>query len=44
MSDGATPVFRPWSDGFDRSDQVDAAVIATRTATFPALGILSILE
>ena len=44
MSDGATPVFRPWSDGFDRSDRVDAAVIATRTATFPALGILSILE
>jgi len=44
MSDGGTPVFRPWSDGFDRSDPVDAAIIATRTATFPALGILSILE
>ena len=33
MSDGGTPVFRPWSDGYDRSDPVDAAVIATRTAS-----------
>lgn len=44
MSDSVTPVFRPWSDGFDPGDPVDAAVIATRTATFPALGILSILD
>lgn len=44
MSDSATTVFRPWSDGFDPDDPVDAAVIATRTATFPALGILSILD
>ncbi len=31
--------FRPWSGGYDPSDDVDRAVAATRTAVFPLLGI-----
>lgn len=31
--------FRPWSDGVDPSDPVDTAVMATRRAVFPDLGL-----
>ncbi len=39
MSDGADLVWRPWSSGFDPADAVDRAVRATRSATFPLLGL-----
>ncbi|RMI09146.1 acetoin utilization protein AcuC [Cellulomonas triticagri] len=39
MSDGADLAWAPWSAGFDPADDVDRAVRATRTATFPALGL-----
>ena len=39
MSDGAGLAWRPWSDGFDPADDVDRAIRATRSATFPHLGL-----
>jgi acetoin utilization protein AcuC len=39
MTDGRTPTWRDWSDGYDPADAVDRAVTATRTAAFPASGI-----
>ncbi len=39
MTDGARPAWRDWADGFDPSDPVDQAVLATQRATFPALGL-----
>jgi acetoin utilization protein AcuC len=39
MTDGGTAAFRPWSAGYDPSDDVDRAVRATRTAVFPLLGL-----
>ncbi|MEJ5913891.1 acetoin utilization protein AcuC [Pseudokineococcus sp. 1T1Z-3] len=37
--DGRWPRFRPWSSGYDPEDAVDRAVLATRTALFPARGL-----
>ncbi|GEL95832.1 acetoin utilization protein AcuC [Cellulomonas composti] len=39
MSDGATATFRPWSAGYDPSDDLDRVVRATRAAVFPLLGL-----
>ena len=39
MTDGAPAEYRPWERGYDPGDQVDRAVLATRKAVFPALGI-----
>ena len=39
MTDGATPTWRDWSDGYDPADAVDRAVLATQRAVFPAHGI-----
>ncbi len=39
MTDGAPASFRPWSSGYDPSDDVDRAIRATRSAVFPALGL-----
>jgi acetoin utilization protein AcuC len=39
MTDGETGAFRPWSAGYDPSDDVDRAIRATRTAVFPLLGL-----
>lgn len=33
------PWYRPWSSGHDPEDAVDRAVLATRTAVFPAQGL-----
>lgn len=33
------PVWRPWAQGYDPADEVDRAVLATRRAVFPALGL-----
>lgn len=34
MTDGGTVTFRPWSAGYDPADDVDRAVMATRSAVF----------
>jgi len=39
MTDGATPSWRDWSEGFDPGDDVDRAVLATQRAVFPAHGL-----
>ncbi len=39
MSDVAEPTFRPWRSGFDPSDDVDRAIRATRSLSFPHLGL-----
>lgn len=39
MTDGGTPSFRPFSEGYDPADRLDQAVLATRRAVFPAHGI-----
>ena len=39
MTDGAPAEYRPWERGYDPGDPVDRAVMATRKAVFPALGI-----
>ncbi|MDP9418240.1 MAG: acetoin utilization protein AcuC [Actinomycetota bacterium] len=39
MTDGSDASFRPWSSGFDPGDAVDRAVLATRKAIFPLLGL-----
>jgi acetoin utilization protein AcuC len=38
MTDGATPTYRPWSPG-TTPDSVDRAILATRNAVFPLLGL-----
>jgi acetoin utilization protein AcuC len=41
MTDGRWPVtWRPWNEGYDPSDRLDQAVLATRRAVFPARGLL----
>ena len=44
MTDGATPRWRDWSEGYDPADAVDRAVMATRRAVFPALGLGGLLD
>ncbi|MGV8976842.1 MAG: acetoin utilization protein AcuC [Cellulomonas sp.] len=39
MTDGESGAFRPWSAGYDPSDDVDRAIRATRAAAFPLLGL-----
>ena len=39
MTDGASPVWREWSEGYDPADAVDRAVLATMRAVFPAHGL-----
>ena len=40
MTDGGTPTWRDFDDGYDPADPVDRAVNATRNAAFPAHGIM----
>jgi acetoin utilization protein AcuC len=45
MTDGATPVLRRWSDGFDPDgDLLDRSVDATRRAVFPLHGLDAALD
>jgi acetoin utilization protein AcuC len=43
MTDGATPTWRDWADGYDPADPVDRAVLATQRAVFPAHGLGDVL-
>ncbi|PRZ09661.1 acetoin utilization protein AcuC [Isoptericola sp. CG 20/1183] len=40
----APVVWRPWSEGYDPSDAVDRAVLATRRHVFPGLGLDPFLD
>ena len=44
MTDGATPTWRDWSDGYDPDDHIDRAVLATQRAVFPAHGLGGLLD
>ncbi|TIC80265.1 acetoin utilization protein AcuC [Nocardioides sp. GY 10127] len=39
MTDGVTPEYRPWSQGYDPAQWLDAAVHETRMALFPLHGL-----
>ena len=39
MTDGRQPWPKPFDQGFDAADPVDAAILATRSAVFPILGL-----
>ena len=39
MTDGVTPTWRFWSDGYDPADPLDRAVLATMRAVFPLHGL-----
>jgi acetoin utilization protein AcuC len=39
MTDGRTPVFRDWSQGYDPGTWLDRAINATREAAFPLNGL-----
>jgi acetoin utilization protein AcuC len=39
MTDGADPTYVPWEQGYDPGDWVDRAIMATRRASFPLLGL-----
>ncbi|MGC9666498.1 acetoin utilization protein AcuC [Planosporangium sp. 12N6] len=39
MTDGVDPAYLPWSPGFAAPDAIDRAVLATRRAVFPLLGL-----
>jgi acetoin utilization protein AcuC len=39
MTDGMDPAYEPWSPGVGAPDAVDRAVVATRRAVFPLLGL-----
>lgn len=41
MTDGSNPWPKPFDQGFNPSDPVDAAVLATRVAVFPHLGLVA---
>ncbi|MGW2562892.1 acetoin utilization protein AcuC [Streptomyces sp. NPDC001514] len=41
MTDGRTPGWRGWEDGYDPADRLDQAVLATRRAVFPLRGMLA---
>ena len=41
MTDGSNPWPKSFDQGFDPADPVDAAVLATRTAVYPHLGLVS---
>jgi acetoin utilization protein AcuC len=40
MTDGRTPAYRDWSEGYDPDTWLDRAIHATREAVFPANGLL----
>jgi acetoin utilization protein AcuC len=40
MTDGRTPAYRAWSEGYDPDTWLDRAVQATREAVFPANGLV----
>ncbi len=39
LTDGQRPTVRDWTGGYDPGDWLDQAILATRKAVFPALGI-----
>jgi acetoin utilization protein AcuC len=39
MTDGRTPAYRDWSEGYDPDTWLDRAIHATRTAIFPLHGL-----
>jgi acetoin utilization protein AcuC len=39
MTDGRTPAYRDWSEGYDPDTWLDRAVHATRMAAFPLHGL-----
>lgn len=41
MTDGRQPWPKPFDQGFDPADPVDAAILATRTAVFPLHGLMA---
>lgn len=41
MTDGSNPWPKPFDQGFDPTNSVDAAVLATRSAVFPHLGLVA---
>lgn len=43
MTDGRTPVFRDWEQGYDPESWLDRAVQATRTSVFPLHGLDPVL-
>jgi acetoin utilization protein AcuC len=43
MTDGATPTWTSWSDGYDPADAIDRAVLATQRAVFPVHGLGGLL-
>ncbi|MFE2974141.1 acetoin utilization protein AcuC [Streptomyces sp. NPDC059258] len=41
MTDGRTPSWQAWEDGYDPADRLDQAVLASRKAAFPLRGLLT---
>ncbi|MFI1225474.1 MULTISPECIES: acetoin utilization protein AcuC [unclassified Streptomyces] len=41
MTDGRTPSWKSWEDGYDPADRLDQAVLASRKAAFPLRGLLT---
>lgn len=41
MTDGRTPRWRGWDEGYDPADRLDQAILATRRAVFPLRGLLA---
>ncbi|MGY5005829.1 acetoin utilization protein AcuC [Streptomyces griseus] len=41
MTDGRTPSWKAWEDGYDPADRLDQAVLASRRAAFPLRGLLT---
>ena len=39
MTDGRTPAYRDWSEGYDPEAWLDRAIHATRTEVFPLHGL-----
>ena len=39
MSDGATAAYEPFEDGYSPESRLDQAILATRRAVFPELGL-----
>ncbi|MFD7898061.1 acetoin utilization protein AcuC [Streptomyces sp. NPDC059568] len=41
MTDGRTPSWQSWEDGYDPADRLDQSILATRKAVFPLRGLLA---
>ena len=39
LTDGRTPAWRDWSEGYDPDAWLDRAILATREAVFPLHGL-----